>query len=965
MNKDIKDMSVKEIFQKIGRILTPENVYYILKDDNAGNEYGKLCEQIKKDPKNGRERLYQYIIDNEESIDKEVLVLLTLQNYIEYRDNIDLSNPYQIYMYGNKIEICKKMLDNKDIAVYGYIDNTKTGIIEDIVEISSVELCAESSFSKIQLYPEQGILNRQRQDRYKQRKQNNKKTIERNRRRLSEIEKDFDFKNILQFINVSDYEDVIITEKQIAEIVKSMILRNGVIKGLNLDYKTITNLVKTDEFFEYTEKVDGITYIEEIENIIKNHIQFFDLDKMLLCAAYRAVEKVSKEDLEPQKVDDIATTLVVIAKKLEGKNKKLVGTIEDIASEESMISVEYDIDKLKKDISRFVDRGVFLTDKKISDIKNSLLSGEKTLRDISTNIIWQLELEDSQWDQIVKMSSENFIFFLDECEPTESDVKEVILEIEKISTECLYKLIKTGSVSHNEIVEICNVEKINLEQLIELATIDIIEDNTIIDSFNSLKEKNDEKLLSKEILLKYFNKEKIEEYIKTKKIDEKFLKFYNSILPEDEKVRNEILNELNVLIKQTEDKGIIMDFYNAKLISKDLLIEQITDNDILELYEKGSLDVNKANQLYKEEIIEQDTMALIIDEEYKNGDILKGLEDGIIDLPIALELYPDKKVYGILKKYAERIFKSPNPAIYAFATSNMEIGDINELYKKGIVKEKDLACLVMQGKVSKAKITELYINMLISEEIIDELSKKGIITTHDTYLMKKALGMKNIVKNMDKSLGIAFGSEGEVEFDEGIFLPDEKLGKIQRDYNPDYFPEENNTKQPKKVINPAIRERKFEMYGAKRIKRNNVEYNEKSPFNDYEFYIIPDKQGNLTPNSIVIAERYYEDKYSGEEKLIDGNATYLFELKDLTRISKKSKPEILSEMKTAKDDRMKRKLHTKNWAKNMDKTIQELLGIKLETCYTESELHDIRTLSKLIDGFKEKGESYRIFDVEF
>ena len=136
-------------------------------------------------------------------------------------------------------------------------------------------------------------------------------------------------------------------------------------------------------------------------------------------------------------------------------------------------------------------------------------------------------------------------------------------------------------------------------------------------------------------------------------------------------------------------------------------------------------------------------------------------------------------------------------------------------------------------------------------------------------------------------------------------------------------------------------------------------------FNDYEFYIIPDEQGNRTPDCIVIAERYYEDKHSGEEKLVDGNATYLFELKDLTRISKKSKTEILSEMKEAKDKRMKRKLHTKNWSKNMDKAVEELLGRKLESCYTESEIHDIRTISELIDGFKDKGETYRMFDVEF
>ena len=115
----------------------------------------------------------------------------------------------------------------------------------------------------------------------------------------------------------------------------------------------------------------------------------------------------------------------------------------------------------------------------------------------------------------------------------------------------------------------------------------------------------------------------------------------------------------------------------------------------------------------------------------------------------------------------------------------------------------------------------------------------------------------------------------------------------------------------------------------------------------------------------MIAERYYKDKYSGEEKLIDKNATYLFEFKDLTRISKKSKPEILEEMQKAKDKRMKRKIHSKHWAKNMDKAVQELLGEKVESCYSEKELHDIKMMSELIDGFEEKGKLCKIFEIEF
>ena len=112
MKKDIKDMSIEEIFNKVGKILTPENVFYILKADYDGNEYEEFYLKIKNNPKKGREQLYQYIIDNEEIMDKEVLVLLTLQNYIEYRKNLEGIDAQQRYMYENRIEVCKRMLEN-------------------------------------------------------------------------------------------------------------------------------------------------------------------------------------------------------------------------------------------------------------------------------------------------------------------------------------------------------------------------------------------------------------------------------------------------------------------------------------------------------------------------------------------------------------------------------------------------------------------------------------------------------------------------------------------------------------------------------------------------------------------------------------------------------------------------------------------------------------------------------------
>ena len=42
MKKDINEMSIEEIFKSIGKILTPENIFYILKYDSDASEYEEV-----------------------------------------------------------------------------------------------------------------------------------------------------------------------------------------------------------------------------------------------------------------------------------------------------------------------------------------------------------------------------------------------------------------------------------------------------------------------------------------------------------------------------------------------------------------------------------------------------------------------------------------------------------------------------------------------------------------------------------------------------------------------------------------------------------------------------------------------------------------------------------------------------------------------------------------------------------
>ena len=66
-------------------------------------------------------------------------------------------------MYNLKIEKCKSLLDGIDVSIYRHKVNEKTGIVEDIVETSSVELCAIES-EGIQISDSQLKLDKKRKE---------------------------------------------------------------------------------------------------------------------------------------------------------------------------------------------------------------------------------------------------------------------------------------------------------------------------------------------------------------------------------------------------------------------------------------------------------------------------------------------------------------------------------------------------------------------------------------------------------------------------------------------------------------------------------------------------------------------------------------------------------------------------------------------------------------------------------
>lgn len=183
--------------------------------------------------------------------------------------------------------------------------------------------------------------------------------------------------------------------------------------------------------------------------------------------------------------------------------------------------------------------------------------------------------------------------------------------------------------------------------------------------------------------------------------------------------------------------------------------------------------------------------------------------------------------------------------------------------------------LLEEGWIPEEEIFELYSKALIREDDLLKLSQKSIISKQKTLDIINNTQLQDLEEH--SHLVLVIGNE---------------LQKIKSDDSL-YFNEEKNTSskssKTKLMIDPNEREALFSLLKAG--KPNKVEISETSPFYNYEFYIIPDESGKVNLNSVVIAERIYEEKEENIKNLnktikyATDNATYFFKYKDLMVLS--------------------------------------------------------------------------------
>lgn len=312
---------------------------------------------------------------------------------------------------------------------------------------------------------------------------------------------------------------------------------------------------------------------------------------------------------------------------------------------------------------------------------------------------------------------------------------------------------------------------------------------------------------------------------------------------EDEKLLNKFNKYLNLY------KKVLLSDKSAEELqeSSNIAIEEIVEEFEGEEYNEA------IKKYYKAGII---TLYSIAD--WSNENLITILlDEGLISLEDIEDLVRKQKLpFDYISNVHANLIKN----------DTMEYDERLRLIRKGFVKEDD--------------IISLYIENLIFENDLRELAKEGFVREDEIQKVIDSRTMEELEKNSSIRLT---GLNSLTKRNNEIYSTGSYTSEIS----------DRRDKGSKLIIDPNERADFIHLLKAYRAE---TDLEEDSPFYNYEFYVIPDESGSIGLNSVVIAERYYEDKDT-ESRFATNNATYFFKYKDLMVLSNLRKSEMTKERK--------------------------------------------------------------------
>lgn len=465
MNK-VEKMHITDIIDITNFFMDPKSLVEIWKEptENSGTTHKKTALEIfEEDPNIVLElmenefELYSFLVEHDEEIDKPRLLMMMLINYKQRLGmlaglNVDYE---EIRNIKNGLNGIKKLLKGMDKTFIFYDTESKNDRILDLIIINSKEE-AEG----------------------KERKNRNS-----NNMRLQEIQSDINFGNIIQALWPSDIEFVIPIEKEIGTALRFVIEYNTVLD----ENGNMPETMQKEYMSSLIETVDRNKFVVEMARVLELHIEEINMDKLLLCSAYRYIQEIEQGNIEKEDISSLKKRLETLKKHIK---KNYTINIPPVGS--------YSIRELERDLKRFVGKEnvTYISKEQEEKIIQTLLTGEITLTNLGKQNLDAIFIEPSILTKILQNNPNNYTLFLKQgkCPYNKNIIIRDIIEAKKCSEHLLKLLCENTDITPEEICDLFEREIISVSDLksVRGQVGTIITNSKLFEQYKKYKQKIDE-----------------------------------------------------------------------------------------------------------------------------------------------------------------------------------------------------------------------------------------------------------------------------------------------------------------------------------------------------------------------------------------------------------------------------------------------------------------------------------------
>lgn len=566
----VEKMHIADIIDQTNLYLTPQSLCEIWKSKDPIRENPQkptAWELISKNENliyqlnENDHQLYTFLLEHDSEIDKLRFIMVTLRNF---KERLGMEDRYKISSQEKKdilegIEGIKKLLKGINETYVFYNIEEETNKIIRLMIINT----AEEVEGK------------------------NRKSRNSNVQRLEELEKELELVDVAQGILPYDFEYTIPFDQRIGSEMRYMAEYNTVINEYGSDFSQMDgNLTITDLAGE----IDRVKFIDETLKTLWLHIEEVNMDKMLLCSAYRYIDGIELQEIKRNAVSEVKKRLDIIRRHI--KKNVAITVFPDI---------QYSLRDFEKDLKRFVgneENTKFLTKEDVQQLKDALVSGEITLTSLGRQNFEAISLEPSVLAEVLRKNPNNYIFFLREekCAYNKNTILGDIRNTQKCSTDLIQLLCEKTDITPEEVRDLFDREIISVSDLVavreQVGT--IITDETLLEKYNAnKKDENEEtKMQLERYALAYRNTElagKTQE-----EVQEKGEEFITNVGEEIEPSDLVPLYGLDVIPLK-----VAVDWGGENIIEELLESESLKPADARHLRDEGLLDEKVLERLFK------------------------------------------------------------------------------------------------------------------------------------------------------------------------------------------------------------------------------------------------------------------------------------------------------------------------------------------------------------------------------